>query len=271
MLRDTRFRGFPRRTSMLALSLCAGICAGPAWADATSSNTLSFELKFRDAETNRNGHSQIGKFNVDDLAAPAGQGSLATNHAGGIATLTLTAPQNVVSVSPNGSDAKTTAAAMLVRLANITGSGGGSDPASPIDPLLSASFTWMLDDTLVDDPVFDAASSAYFVHFLINGVEAYSDTLQMFDPLSSAGTKVVPLPQFLLPANSITTLEARISLVAAVSSTRPPELPPPPVIPPDEPRYPSMVPEPSTWLLLVCGFGALGATLRRRPLAPRLV
>lgn len=244
---------------LFALSLLGA--ATPAWADALSSNTLSMTLNFSPAVKNTFGFSQIAGFDVNGAKAPPGQGSLTTMS--DIATMTLTAPQDVVFVSPNNTDSKTTAASLLLRFENLTGVGGLAP--KPFAPMLTGTYAWSLDDSLVDNVTFDTASSAYYVSILVNGAEMFSDTLTVFSPDKKSGVGKFDLSALSLPANSITRVEARLGLTATASSRRPPADPPVPMIPPPpEPKYPTPVPEPATRAILLTGFGAIGAALRAR-------
>lgn len=54
-----------------------------------------------------------------------------------------------------------------------------------------------------------------------------------------------------------------VGIAPIAAATPPPVITPPPVGPPSPPALVSGVPEPTTWLLLIAGFAAVGANLRR--------
>jgi hypothetical protein len=217
-------------------------------ATAVSSNTLSLTLTFTPAQTNLFGYSDAGAFDVNNLPVTPGgnNGSVTSNPAA--ASLTLNAPQDVISTPPDAS--KLTSATMGMRLANLSGSGDGSDPAQPYNPMLMASFTYDLNDSSVDNPPFDLANSSYFVTMTIAGVVAFTNTLTAMDPQNLSGTVIIPIPNIVLPANSVTALVVSLGLSANVASSTPPAPPPPPLPPPMAPQYPAdPIPEPSTLVL----------------------
>jgi hypothetical protein len=223
-------------------------------ADALSSNTLSLQLTFTPAQANLFGYSDAGAFDVNNLPVPPGgnNGSVISNPAA--ASLTLIAPQDVISASPDNTASKLTSATMGMRLANLSGSGDGSDPAQPYNPMLMGTFTYDLNDSAVDHPPFDLANSAYFVTVTIGGVVAFNQTLTAMDPQNLSGTVIIPIPNIVLPANSVTALVVSLGLSANVASSTPPAPPPPPLPPPMAPQYPAdPIPEPSTLVLASSG------------------
>jgi hypothetical protein len=144
----------------------------------------------------------------------------------------------------------------LIRLGNLTGSGGPTPPATPLD--IKMHLEWNYEVTAQADTVDDAA----LAHIMI-GV----DSPGLANPiLIQDEAAVTPGPGFVsltpngfidfivrVPANTVLSVQLRTLAYGYADSVRPPDvLPPPPI--PVQPF--STVPEPSTIAFL--GTGAIG-------------
>ena len=241
--------------SLGLVALCtAALSLAPdaALADAESSNTLSLTLSFTPVQTNLFGYAYTS----------AGAGSVTSNPGG--ASLTITVPQDVVFVTPNNSDSKTTATSFKLNMANLSGSGPPTPTGAPYDPQMSGTLTYDLNNSLIDNPTLDSATSSYFINVFLNNVIVYTDTLTSASPQDLSGTTAPFAIPISLPANSISKLVVQLGLSAEASSYQPPA-PPPSVLPPPPPPpvYPP-VPEPTTWALMIVGLGLVGGAARRR-------
>ena len=254
----TSFRAGSRPRLMCLLGVATlGVAAsapGGALADALSANTFSLSLQLSAPQDNLFGYAYKSAGAKSVTSNPAAQGG---------PTLDIVVPQDVVFVSPTDSKSKTTSTTFQINLANLSGSGGGAKPAQTFNPTLSGAFTYHLDDSAVDNPLYDSASSAYFITVTLNGAVIYTDTLSAADPQDRAGTIGLPLGGIVLPANSLSKLVFQMALSAEAASVLPPA--PPPILPPPPPppTYPA-VPEPATWALMLVGFGLVGGVVRRR-------